>query len=739
MTGLIWRSFRFSRITDCSVDAQNDSSNLGLTGQHFDQPSEVHNRPEEGDSGAQLIAGEYVWEYASFSGEQNSPTTAEGQSQTVTDIMERLSRLEESVSCREESGTFCHQNSYKDDCDNGKLVHDQRSSDVVGSHNNSPGLSSSFSIPGSMDVEKGSNLLPSQKSRPTFNGGATSSYHVIAVLDDHLRETRVHADIEPAAFSACAFANSHDLPPCCIAELRCWVRRTQRNDRETVYKTLKRYFLYLNPHYPALNEYQFFQSFEEAFSQDGTIQLNFKALQYYALVNMLLALMKVLEDYCTDSSIHPGWQEFSRATHLLQHITWLGQGDLMTLKILLVDTLYLLYIGENNAAYDALSRTVRLLFQNGLHGEAGWQNCTPFETHMRQRIFWSIYCLDKTVSQSCGLPYLLRDSECRIRLPAAVDDKDIGHNGEIPKEKPQKSAIPYQHGIVQWGKLSSEIWNVLYSMDAASSISPEFIVTMDARIELLKQELPSYLQWQSENIPSTGIGLTEPYIHRQAAILRLRINHLRLLLRRQELLTFDFRLRTAKICLSIATDTVNMIHTTHNSPMHQEFERYSDVVYITGAIVPLASIVICKTIPSGNLKQSAKHAFEKAIAILRDIAPGLTLARNNLKKLGRIISAVERTSQHVVSNNLAGIDADFRLHTGENNELQQATNNNISSADLPELPRDQLPMAMDQFGNDIAGEEVNFGFPFLSEPTPLSLRDLMGDTDLVNVMSWNQV
>jgi len=270
-----------------------------------------------------------------------------------------------------------------------------------------------------------------------------------------------------------------------------------------------------------MNEYQFFESFDKFFGEGAGVQFSLEAIQYYALVNMLLALMKILEEYCTDSTIHSGWQEFSRATHLLQHITWLGQGDVMTLQILLIDTLYLLYVEENNAAYDALSRTVRLVFQNGLHGESGWRNCTPFETHMRQRIFWSIYCLDKTVSQACGLPYLLRDSECRVRLPAAIDDTDIGRIDELPEETPQKSAIPYQHGIVQWGKLSSEIWNTLYSMDAVSSISSEFIVTMDARIELLKQELPSYLQWRLEGTPHSDMGSTEPYIHRQAAILHL--------------------------------------------------------------------------------------------------------------------------------------------------------------------------------------------------------------------------
>jgi len=41
-----------------------------------------------------------------------------------------------------------------------------------------------------------------------------------------------------------------------------------------------------------MNEYQFFESFDKFFGEGAGVQFSLEAIQYYALVNMLLALMK---------------------------------------------------------------------------------------------------------------------------------------------------------------------------------------------------------------------------------------------------------------------------------------------------------------------------------------------------------------------------------------------------------------------------------------------------------------
>jgi len=204
----------------------------------------------ETDNTTYVAEAEYPSDVPHLSGSQESPATTVGQYQVVTDIIERLSRLEESVSCRESNGNGTgtgssgNKSSYEDHRNAGGISLGQKNSHFLDANDNTAEMSSSTS----MEIDEKSTLLPVRQIRRMFTGGATSSHHIIAALDDHLCETSTHAELEPASFSACPFTSGHDLPEFCIPDLRCWVRRAQANDRYTMYQTLKRYFVYLNPH-----------------------------------------------------------------------------------------------------------------------------------------------------------------------------------------------------------------------------------------------------------------------------------------------------------------------------------------------------------------------------------------------------------------------------------------------------------------------------------------------------------
>ncbi|OAL36766.1 hypothetical protein AYO20_03821 [Fonsecaea nubica] len=468
--------------------------------------------------------------------------------------------------------------------------------------------------------------------------GGTSARKTIADLDQLIPPDK--SVEQPAALNHCPFARWNAFPDCCERELLVWTSRMNYRNHDQDQNTLRRYFTFLNPHYPCLNESRFFSDLQTYSTSDISTLRNREALQFVALVYLLVALMKILEDYCTESSAIPGWQEFNRASHLLSHNTHMGRGDVQTANCFIIKALYLLYIEEYNASYEAVSQAVRLCYQNGLNRQSTWKDCTPFEVHMRQRIFWSIYCLDRTVAQVSGMPYLLRDTEHRVDLPAAVNDQMLNAGDLLPEETPEHSASPYQHNIVRWGQLSAEVWDKMYGLNAESTISDEYVVTMDARLILLRDRFPKHLQWRGELSTSPGARETPRYIVRQAYILHLRVNHLRLLLQRQSMVGSDFRQRAAEICLPIASDSIMTIYNTHFSSLHQELERYSSITYLTGAMIPVACIIL-KGGPQNNLREDAISLYQKAMMVFQDVSSGFALARAMLKRLRRIVSAVE--------------------------------------------------------------------------------------------------
>lgn len=82
-----------------------------------------------------------------------------------------------------------------------------------------------------------------------------------------------------------------------------------------------------------------------------------------------------------------------------------------------------MYVDKGNAAYNIIGIAARLCFQAGLHQQSSWRTYTPFQMHMRQRIFWTVYFLDRRISLSCGRPFSIREGDIDIEQPAYLYDK----------------------------------------------------------------------------------------------------------------------------------------------------------------------------------------------------------------------------------------------------------------------------------------------------------------------------
>lgn len=177
----------------------------------------------------------------------------------------------------------------------------------------------------------------------------------------------------------------------------------------------------------------------------------------------------------SDSTNVPAWEEFCRAESILTHLTWLGNGNMLTIQCLLIKARYLLYIEKADSAYDTMSRIVCLCFKLGLHDQPKWSDSvTPFETVMRQRIFWTIFYLERNIAFNCGAPYLIRESDFNVDLPKNLEDSRMFPGEPLPPENMERSNGAYLSGAVKWGRLCSEIWDTVFGVNAIKPTS-EFI------------------------------------------------------------------------------------------------------------------------------------------------------------------------------------------------------------------------------------------------------------------------
>lgn len=234
-------------------------------------------------------------------------------------------------------------------------------------------------------------------------------------------------------------------------------------------------------------------------------------------MHLIDALLHVVEGQWKASSEGPGHGRMQQASHLLAHTSQIGDGDLHTVQCLIVKSLYLLHTQEYTAAYLAISEAVRTSFLLGLHTRRRDHELSPFEIHMNQRVFWSVYCLDRAISRICRVPYAIRDVDVQIDLPMAIDDKALGGSEQLPEETPTLSSIPYLCNDIAWVRMRTEVWD---RESSGRHTDEDFNGTMDARLQSFEKRLPKMLRWDAQQAQISDPERPQ-FVAHQAMILHL--------------------------------------------------------------------------------------------------------------------------------------------------------------------------------------------------------------------------
>lgn len=240
-----------------------------------------------------------------------------------------------------------------------------------------------------------------------------------------------------------------------------------------------------------------------------------ESIGFLALVHFIIAVAKVLDEDWPVSTNVSGMKDFLKADKLLDSSIWSGKVGLTTIQSLVVKTLFLIFSDRTSMAATAITLAVRLGYQLGIYDQKSWKTDNPTAVASRQRIFWSLFCLDKHVALVSGMPYLIHASDFRVDLPLDFE------NQESPGNTRFGSTSLYFRSTIKWAKLSAEIWDGVFAINASKSLDPEFLAAMDARVELLIQDLPSQLRWNFDKSSFTDMEAYPRHVYRQCMIINL--------------------------------------------------------------------------------------------------------------------------------------------------------------------------------------------------------------------------
>lgn len=156
---------------------------------------------------------------------------------------------------------------------------------------------------------------------------------------------------------------------------------------------------------------------------------------------------------------------YHRGRKLIQHCGSSRTVDMDLIRYHTLNALYMLDSELLQSASCAISTAVQLAMVARLNDQGLWGDCTPEERQARQRLWWTIYFLDRRIAQRNGTPYIIRNNEI------AVDEFEVLRLTEDAAQTKDSLAKSYSENYLQslidFGRLWGQIWDNFYAASAS--------------------------------------------------------------------------------------------------------------------------------------------------------------------------------------------------------------------------------------------------------------------------------
>jgi hypothetical protein len=182
-----------------------------------------------------------------------------------------------------------------------------------------------------------------------------------------------------------------------------------------------------------------------------------------------------------------------------------------TVRLYMLEVLYMLMRENFRKASQALCRAVELSFALGLNDESTWVSCSGAEARSRRVLWWTIYFFDRRMAYRLGRPYMIRDAEVAV-ADFAADIRTMEspplHLSAHPAARISLDGdwFHYLQFNIGWGRLFSKAWDSLYSLTSPKAGNVEEIEIMETLLAKLKRSLPAAMKWRD----TRNSGNTQP-------------------------------------------------------------------------------------------------------------------------------------------------------------------------------------------------------------------------------------
>ncbi|KAM5357065.1 hypothetical protein ACJZ2D_016656 [Fusarium nematophilum] len=260
-------------------------------------------------------------------------------------------------------------------------------------------------------------------------------------------------------------------------------------DHDRVMEYVEAYFSKVQVIFPILDRDTFLSQLATlGTSSDGATNCSWQALLNAVLASGCRATLSDETAIAFRISGREGWGYFRTALSFESRILH-GATDLMAVQAMAVMTVFAQGLSSPQRLEYTLSSIASRLAQSlalNRHPPSEW-NLAESEKRERDRVFWVIYCLDRSISLRCGRPAIIQDHEVSCCFPRGVNTVQRGQESSGTRTEPP--AFDYFLCFAKLARIGGNVSRLLYSAAALYTPSHRLLPTLDR----LMHDLESWL------------------------------------------------------------------------------------------------------------------------------------------------------------------------------------------------------------------------------------------------------
>ncbi|KAJ5289663.1 uncharacterized protein N7443_009916 [Penicillium atrosanguineum] len=320
---------------------------------------------------------------------------------------------------------------------------------------------------------------------------------------------------------------------------------------QALWELVNIFFQEFESYFPCLNQAVIYERLSMVLSLHGYEHGNHRIVigpehcKIIAILLNMLAYAESLTRPVESCKPRPVPQSYLQGLKLMQYFNKLHEADLGTVIYHTTSSAFLLEMSMHHMALQSITQGFQIALKIGLNNQTLWPN-DDSDLVSRQGLWWTLYFLDKRITQKCGITYFLREDE------SAVSDfsKLKNHMGS--------SKYDLLQSLISFSRLWAYIWDGFFSPQAPKVDDWGESQMMDTRIVLSYRQVPPNLHWKSSKVAEYMCLEGETQI-RQRLIVFLRFQSLRLSIRHKPLTSTEHDIERRQTSVSICEAIIEAI------------------------------------------------------------------------------------------------------------------------------------------------------------------------------------